>query len=431
MAKSNKFGAFSGVFTPSLLTILGVIMYMRLGWVVGQAGLIATIGIILIAHIISVTTGLSISSIATDKKIKAGGIYYILSRSLGLPMGGAIGIALTVGTALSISLYVVGFSESFLSIDVVSRIINLESSVQSFRIVGSIVLLILIIIALISTSLAIKTQYIILGAIVLSIVSIFVGFGINTDFHPDTPVLSIFSDGLSIEKVFAIFFPAVTGFTAGVAMSGDLRDPKKNIPKGTLLSIAVGFVVYLSLTIGFAFFVSRDNLLNDSNIAVNIAWIPSLVIAGIWGATLSSALGGILGGPRILQALSKDKVMPTFFAKGYGETNEPRNALLLIYIIAEAGILIGDLNVIAGVVTMFFLTSYGFINLAYVLESFASTDFRPSFKVSNLFGLVGFIFAFSIMFKLDIISMLVAFIIIGLIYFILQRKQLNLDYGDV
>ncbi len=404
---------------------------MRLGWVVGQAGLWATIGIVLIAHIISITTGLSISSIATDKKIKAGGIYYILSRSLGLPMGGAIGIALATGTALSISMYIVGFSENFLSIKQIADFLHLAPDINSIRLVGSLVLLLLVIIALISTSLAIKTQYFILAAIAVSLVSIFAGFGLHPELHPQSPILSINPNGVSLEKVFAIFFPAVTGFTAGVAMSGDLRDPKKNIPVGTLLAIAVGFVVYMALSVGFAMFVGREELINDNNIAMHIAWIPSLVVAGIWGATLSSALGGILGGPRILQALSQDNVTPKFFARGYGESNEPRNALLMIFIVAEAGILIGDLNIIAGVVTMFYLTSYGFINLAYVLESWASTDFRPSFKVTPIFGIIGFIFAFMIMFKLDIVSMLVAFVIIGLIFFILERKQLRLDYGDV
>ncbi len=431
MIKSKKFGTFSGVFTPSILTILGVIMYMRLGWVVGQAGLWATLAIIIIAHIISITTGLSISSIATDKKIKAGGIYYILSRSLGLPMGGAIGIALTIGTALSISMYIVGFAENFLSIPQISNFLNLVPSVQSYRIVGTVILVILVILALISTSLAIKTQYLILGAIVLSLVSIFIGFGMHPEFHPSGIIKTMANNGVSIEKVFAIFFPAVTGFTAGVAMSGDLKNPKKNIPIGTLLAIFVGFVIYIALAIGFAYFVNRQSLLTDNSIAVHIAWIPSLVIAGIWGATLSSALGGILGGPRILQALSKDKILPLFFAKGHGQNNEPRNALLLIAIIAESGILIGDLNIIAGVVTMFYLTSYGFINLAYVLENWASTDFRPSFKVNNTFAIIGFLFAFAIMFKLDMISMLISFLIIGLIYFVLQRKQLKLDYGDV
>ncbi|MCK5337819.1 MAG: hypothetical protein KAJ50_03370, partial [Bacteroidales bacterium] len=129
MAVKKKFGAFSGVFTPSILTILGVIMYMRLGWVVGQAGIITAIGIIMLAHIISITTGLSISSIATDKKIKTGGIYYILSRSLGLPMGGSIGITMFVGTALSISLYIIGFCENFLGIEMIRNITGMGNTI--------------------------------------------------------------------------------------------------------------------------------------------------------------------------------------------------------------------------------------------------------------------------------------------------------------
>ena len=431
MAKSNKFGTFPGVFTPSLLTILGVIMYMRLGWVVGQSGMIAAIGIIIIAHIISVTTGLSISSIATDKKIKTGGIYYMLSRTLGLPMGGAIGIALFIGTALSISLYIIGFAESFLSIPAIAGFLNLQPGIEGYRIVGTAVIILLVVLAFISTSLAIKSQYLILGAILLSLISIFVGYFVHPELAPERPLLGMAQGDVSLEMVFAIFFPAVTGFTAGVAMSGDLKDPKKSIPLGTIMAITVGFVIYMTLAITFACFVDREYLINDTNIVIKIGWIPALVIAGIWGATLSSALGGILGGPRILQALANDKVMPKILGKGYGITNEPRNALLLIFLIAEGGILIGELNLIAGVVTMFYLASYGFINLAYVLESWASTDFRPSFKVSRVFGIIGFVFAFAIMFKLDMLSMLAAFVIMGGIYFFLKRKQLKLDFGDV
>ena len=112
--KSSKFGTFGGVFIPSILTILGVIMYLRLPWIVGQAGLITSIAIILVAHLISITTGLSVSSIATDKKVKGGGTYYIISRSLGLPIGGTLGLALFVGLSFSVSLYLIGFAESFL-----------------------------------------------------------------------------------------------------------------------------------------------------------------------------------------------------------------------------------------------------------------------------------------------------------------------------
>ena len=217
--KAKKFGAFAGVFTPSILTILGVIMYLRLGWVAGVAGLWGSIAIILLAHIISVTTGLSISSIATDKKIKAGGIYYILSRSLGLPMGGSIGITLFVGTALSIALYVVGFVENFLDIPAIQHFLGMAGpTIHNTRIVGTVVLVFLTVIAFISTNFAIKTQFVVLGAIGLSLVSVFVGFFIHpaaaaSATLPFTPFKSA-----SFTEVFAIFFPAVTGFTAGVAM---------------------------------------------------------------------------------------------------------------------------------------------------------------------------------------------------------------------
>jgi len=431
MPKAKKFGAFAGVFTPSLLTILGVIMYLRLGWVVGQSGLIGAIAIILIAHVISITTGLSISSIATDKKIKVGGIYYMLSRSLGLPMGGAIGFTIFVGTSLSIALYLVGFAENFLSIPAVSSILGLGNSTSDIRIIGTAAILFLMMLAFISTSVAIKSQYIILAAIALSLIAIVAGFITGIEYSPGAVLLYPAKEGVSLETVFAIFFPAVTGFTAGVAMSGDLKDPKISIPKGTLWAIGTGLVVYVGLAIAVAFFVGREVLLNDYNYLMNIAlWAP-LVIAGIWGATLSSALGGILGAPRILQAIARDKIFPAVFGKGYGENNEPRNALFLTFIIAETGILIGELDVIARVVSMFYIAAYGFINLAFALENWASTDFRPSFKVPKWVGIVGFVASFAVMFKLDTIAMIMAILIMFTIYFFLTKKELQVDFGDV
>lgn len=431
MSKAKKFGAFSGVFTPSILTILGVIMYMRLGWVVGQAGLLTTIGIIVFAHIISLSTGLSISSIATDKRVKAGGIYYILSRSLGLPMGGAIGITLYVGTALSISLYIIGFAESFLALEQIRDLLGMTGSINDFRLIGTVVIIVLIIIAFISTSLAIKTQFLILTAIFLSLVSIVTGFFTDTIHLPEKPLLLPFKNAESIDYIFSVFFPAVTGFTAGVAMSGDLKDPKKSIPSGTMLSIFVGFVIYIGLAISFAFFVDRDLLINDTGFLLKISWIWQLVIAGIWGATLSSALGGILGGPRILQAISNDKIIPRFLGKGHGTNNEPRNALIFTFLISEAGILIGELNLIASVVSMFYLASYGFINLAYALESWASSDFRPSFKISKIIGIIGFLACFGIMFQINAGTMIIALVLMGVIFFLLIKRQIRNDYGDV
>lgn len=433
MSEQKKFGTFAGVFTPSILTILGVIMYLRLGWVVGNAGLWGTIGIIIVAHIISVTTGLSVSSIATDKKVGAGGVYYVLSRSLGLPIGGALGITLFVATAFSIALYMIGFAEIFNNVFDLgfekNDVGELVQTINAKRITASVGLLVLTIIALISTAVALKTQFIILALIILSLFAIFFG---DTSLSHATASISSEIEKVPFIEIFAIFFPAVTGFTAGVAMSGDLKDPKKSIPVGTMASIAVGFVVYMVLGLFLYFNFSSEVLITNDRLLYEITWFGGLfVIMGVWGATLSSALGGILGGPRILQAMSVDKITPKIFAKGVGQDNEPRNALILTVLIAEAGILIGELDVIAEIVSMFYLAAYGFINLSFFLESWASADFNPTFKVKKWVGLLGFIATFTVMFQLNMLAMVAAFVIIGGIYFYLNKKQVALGTGDI
>ncbi len=421
MAKKNKFGTFGGVFVPSILTILGVIMYLRLPTIVGEAGLWATIGIIIVAHIISATTGLSVSSIATDKKVEAGGTYYMISRSLGLPIGGTLGIALFIGLSFSVSLYLIGFSESFLNYW------QLPTDINNIRLTGTIVLLAVTTLTFISTSLAIKTQYFIMAAIGLSLVSILFG---SHDFAPDTPVFTNPSSTVPLMVLFGIFFPAVTGFEAGVSMSGDLQDPKKSIPLGSITAIVVGLVVYIGMAIFLTLTVSGDALANDPNILLKMALVPEVVIAGIWGATLSSSLGSILGAPRILQATAVDKITPKVFAKGYGATNEPRNALLLTFVIAEAGILIGELDLIARIVSIFFITTYGFLNVSATFERWTSTDFRPEFKVPGWISVVGAIACILVMIQLDLAAMVGAIVILSVLFLYLKRKELTLDSGD-
>ncbi|MBU2444172.1 MAG: amino acid permease [Bacteroidetes bacterium] len=256
MAKLKKFGTFGGVFTPSILTILGVIMYLRLPWIVGQAGLISTIGIVLLAHLISVSTGLSVSSIATDKKVKAGGTYYMISRSLGLPIGGTLGLALFVGLSFSVSLYLIGFSESFLNYW------GFEVTKNSIRLAGTLILITVTVITFISTSLAIKTQYFIMTAIALSLLSLLFG---NHNYTPTEPLIYPLETAAPFIVLFGIFFPAVTGFEAGVSMSGDLQNPKKSIPTGIISAIAIGLIAYLGLAFFFTYYVSSDLLFNDPN----------------------------------------------------------------------------------------------------------------------------------------------------------------------
>lgn len=421
MAKVKKFGTFSGVFTPSILTILGVIMYLRFPTIIGQAGLINTIGIIVIAHIISITTSLSVASLSTDKTVKIGGTYFMISRSLGLPIGGTLGLALFVGLSFSVSLYLIGFAESFLTYW------NLDTSINSVRITGTLILIAVTTITFISTSLAIKSQYIIMTAIGLSLLSIFFG---HHEFAPKEIHLKPLADAAPFMVLFGIFFPAVTGFEAGVSMSGDLKNPKKSLPLGAMTAVGVGFIVYLGLALFYSLTVDAEVLKNDSQVLFKIALVPALVIIGIWGATLSSALGSILGAPRILQAIAMDKIAPKIFAKGTGKTNEPRNALLLAFVIAEAGILIGQLDVIARIVSMFFITTYAFLNLASAIESWSSSDFRPAFKIPKFVSILGATSAFIVMILLDFVALAGAVIVLGLLFFFLKRKELVLESGD-
>lgn len=421
MAKARKFGAFGGVFTPSILTLVGVIMYLRLPWIIGQAGLLATLGIILVAHIVSGSTGLSVASIATDKKVETGGTYYIISRSLGLPIGGTLGWALFAGLSLSVSLYLIGFAEVFLGY------FGFEATLDNIRLLGSAMLLLITILTFISTSLTIKTQYIILTIMILSVLSVFLG---KHDFSPSLPQITTVPGALPWITLFAIFFPAVTGFEAGVAMSGDLKDARKDIPRGVIASILVALFVYVALSFFLSFTVDSEMLVTDPNVLFKIALVPQLVIAGVLGATLSSALGSILGAPRILQAVAKDRIAPAFLGKGFGASNEPRNALLFTFAIAQAGILIGELNVIARIVTIFFIITYGFINITYAVESWASSDFRPSFKIPRIVSIIGAIACIVLMIQLDILALAVAAVILITLFLYLKNKELTLNTGD-
>ncbi len=408
-------------------------MYLRLPMVVRDGGLFVAIGIICAAHLISVTTGLSVSSIATDKRVEAGGAYYIISRSMGLAMGGTLGLALFTGLSFSISLYIIGFSESFLrtlEIGMLPVAGDGPAAIDpnALRLCGTLVLVALTVITFISTSLAIRVQYLILGAIGVSLVSILAGG--TAEAAPVEPRLFAAPDGLEASALFGIFFPAVTGFTAGVNLSGDLKDPKRSIPIGTLAAIAVGMLVYIGLAIFSAYRIPAELLADEASAFERFAWSSELVRAGIWGATLSSALGSILGAPRILQALSLDKITPRVFAVGQGTANEPRYALILAFAIALVGILIGELNAVAQIVSVFFIATYGFLNLSASFEMISSPDFRPDFKIPVAIPIIGAVACAVLMIWLDLVSMLFAGSLMAGLFFVLKRRELQLETGD-
>ncbi|MFN3202639.1 MAG: Na-K-Cl cotransporter [Bradymonadia bacterium] len=424
---SRRFGAFGGVFTPSILTILGVIMYLRFGEVVGNIGLVGALAVVVLSHLISLATGLSVAAIATNRTVGPGGAYYMISRSLGAPVGASIGIPLFLAQALSITFYVVGFCES---VGYLWDPLNPNSAAFDptlFKIIGSAVLMVLTLITLKSTDLALKTQYVVMAAIVLSLLSFLLG---RAEDAPED-ITWFVSGEESFSEMFALFFPAVTGIMAGVSMSGDLKDPRRALPRGTIAAILVGWLVYLIFPIWLAMNADPETLRTSQNVVWDISAVPALIFAGVWGATLSSAVGSILAAPRTIQALAVDGLSPGFLAKGSGPANEPRAGLAVTYLIAQAGILLGDLNAIAPVLTMFFLATYGVTNLASALEKWAaSPSFRPTFRVPSLVSLFGAIACFYVMSIINMAAMLVATLVCGTIYVVTQRRMLTSTFGD-
>ncbi len=414
-----KFGTFGGVFAPTVLTILGVIMYLRLGWVVGNAGLIGAIVIILLANSITLCTGLSMASITTNIKIGAGGAYSIISKSLGLETGGSVGIPFYVSQTLSAALYIIGFTEGWL------RIFPYHSPL----VVALLTWVVLMLISFISTQFAIRIQFIIMALIAFSLVSFFMA-----PAHPleTVPLLGGFEDG-DFWTVFAIFFPAVTGIMAGANMSGDLKHPRRSIPVGTLTAIGVTLVIYIALAVFMATYISPEELRTNQMVMVDTAWFGPAVIVGILAATFSSALGSILGAPRILQALAEQKTVPfsELFAKKT-KTNEPRNAIFFTGFIIVLALVLGNLNALATLITMFFLITYGMLNLVvFIQQSMKIISFRPTFKIPRFVSLFGAIGCTFMMFLINPVFSAVAILVIVLLYLWLTRKGLEADWGDI
>ncbi len=415
--KSGGLGTFGGVFTPSILTILGVIMYLRFGWVVGNVGLIGTLLIVTISTLITFLTALSISAIATDQHVRIGGAYYMISRSLGIESGGAIGIPLYIALAFSVALYTVGFAES-----VVGVFPSLDMTT-----VGLITTVGVAALALTSAKVAIRAQYFIMFGIVLSLLSLAFGSPIEQSNIEMWGAADRHSE--SFWNVFAVFFPAVTGIMAGVNMSGDLENPAKSIPRGTFYAIGAGYLVYMVLPIILANRADAVTLIEDPLIMRKIAYWGDAILIGVWGATLSSAVGSILGAPRVLQALARDGVLPRWLrwlGRGEGEDDTPRIGTLLTLAVALAAVWFGDLNMIAPVLTMFFLTTYGVLNIAAGVEQLLkSPSFRPQFRVHWSLSLLGAIGCISVMVLINVVATGIAFLFVVIIFVWLQRREMK------
>lgn len=434
----NRLSAFGGVFTPSILTILGVIMFMRAGYVIGEAGIFQALLILIIAKGITALTSLSVSAVSTNTPVLGGGAYFLISRALGPELGGAIGLALFCAQAVSVPFYLLGFTEA-----IVRAFPVLAVHFQAIALTAAAALFI---IAYVGAMWAVKTQYLIMTILGLSVISFMGGSIVNFDgsvfaqnWAPDMALPSV-----SFWALFAIYFPAVTGIMSGVNMSGDLADPGHAIPRGTIAAVAVGFLIYLAQILLSGGAQTRLQLIDTSfETLCSQALFRTgfLVVAGVFAATLSSAIGSMLGAPRVLQSVARDNVIPSLrpFAKGALKGDEPHRALILTFGITVAIIFWAGsdtqgkaFNILAAVVTMFFLYTYGLVNLAAFIESIAGNpSYRPRFKYSHwmtaLLGASGCALA---AFLIDPLSAVLAAVVLAGLYILLRRKVLNVRFGD-
>ncbi len=432
--KKANFGTWP-VFLTAISTILGAILFLRFGWAVGNVGFVGVLGIILLGHLITIPTALAVAEIATNQKVQGGGAYYIISRSFGMNVGGAIGITLYLSQAISVAFYVIAFAEAFEPI--------LDIIQENFGLVIPKRLIALVFMALLSfliltrgASVGMKALYVVVGILVSSILFFFLGQ--SAEAPTDSSFTKTVSDPEPFFYVFAVIFPAFTGLAAGLGLSGDLKDPKTSIPRGTIMATLVGLIVYIFVAYKMSISVSPEDLVNDQLIMQKIALWGPIILIGLAAAALSSALGSILVAPRTLQAIGVDKIFPNEKANkwlGFGRTgsNEPVYSTVITVVIAFFFIAIGDINFVAKIISMFFMVTYGAICMISFLEHFAADpSYRPTFRSRWYISLIGAVMSFWVMFKMHTGYALLSLIIMGLIYvYISKQKTEKLGLGNL
>lgn len=373
-------------------------------------------------------TTFSLSAVATNLKVKGGGDYYLISRTLGLEFGGAIGIVLFLAQSVSIAFYCIGFGEAFAG----SALI--PASTGSPRLIAAMAMAFLFIFAWMGANWATRFQYVVMTLLVAALVSFFAGGLPEWDSRVFMTNWSAQGGVIPFWVLFALFFPAVTGFTQGVSMSGDLKDPGKSLPLGTFLAVGVSIAVYFASALLFAGVLSNQELVADYTAMKRVARFSALIDTGVIAATLSSAMASFLGAPRILQSLASDRIFPflSIFAKGSGPTGNPRRALLLATGIGFAAVWLGNLNLIAPVVSMFFLISYGLLNYATYYEGrTASPSFRPTFKWFDIrLSLLGAFACLLVMLSIDPVTSIIAISILFAIFQYLRRTAAPARWAD-
>ncbi|XP_039505299.1 solute carrier family 12 member 10, tandem duplicate 1 [Pimephales promelas] len=481
-----RFGWVTGVMIRCMLNIWGVILFLRLSWITSQAGILLTWVIILMSVLVTSITALSVSAISTNGRVSSGGAYFMISRTLGPELGGPIGVVFSFANALACALNTVGFAETVrdLLIELDSQIVD---SVNDVRIIGSITVTVLLLISLAGMEWEAKTQILFFLVLMVAFTNYFVGTVIPAtpqkqsmgffSYRSEIFLENLFPDWRGPDgdffRMFAIFFPSAIGILAGANISGDLKEPEIAIPRGTLMAIFCTTISYLAIssTVGACVLRDASGNLNDSlplnfseacddlscglgwnftecrqsgscafglsnnfQVLIQVSGFGPLIYAGIFAATLSSALAFLVSAPKVFQCLCKDNIYPYigFFGKGYGKNSEPLRAYLLCYIIAMCFILIAELNVIAPLISNFFLCSYALINFSCFHASITnSPGWRPSFRYySPWTGLFGAVISVVLMFLLTWWAALISLALIIFLFGYVAYNKPEVNWGS-
>ncbi|KAK9871220.1 hypothetical protein WA026_011498 [Henosepilachna vigintioctopunctata] len=471
-----KLGWIQGVLIPCLLNIWGVMLFLRLSWVVAEAGIGASLIIIAISALVCVITTLSLSAISTNGEVKGGGIYYIISRSLGPEFGASVGIVFAFANAVSASTNTIGFCNALSDFLKLYDVKLIDGGVNDTRVVGLVAIVVMILICGIGMEWESKAQNFLIAIIVAAMVDFMVGTIIGptndlvraqgfTGFNLTVLQTNWYSEyrpaeGVNYDffQVFAVFFPSVTGIQAGANISGDLKDPASAIPKGTFLALVISMISYAIFVVFAGAAAVRDasgnvtdfaagtladcvstnscqyGLFNSYQMMTIMSSWSLLIYAGCWAATLSTALTNLLSVPRLIQALGIDKIYPglIFFSKGYGKSGEPYRGYILTFIVSGAFLLIAEINAIAPLISNFYLASYALINFCTFHAAFVKPlGWRPTFKYYNMWlSLAGFFMCVVIMFMINWQSSLVTFIVILGLYLVVVYRKPDVNWGS-
>uniref|UniRef100_A0A8C4YD37 Solute carrier family 12 member 9 n=1 Tax=Gopherus evgoodei TaxID=1825980 RepID=A0A8C4YD37_9SAUR len=415
---ARRLSTFFGVVVPTVLSMFSIVVFMRVGFVVGHAGFLQSLLMLVVAYVIILLTVLSICAICTNGAIQGGGAYFMISRTLGPEFGGSIGLMFYLANVCACGVYILGLVEAVLDVfgaegtDPPGARVLPQGYFYSF-LYGSVVLLLCLLVCLVGARIYARAAFLIFLVVNLVLVAIFVSFvavgprqvpvardanhTFNTSFtgfrlatlRANLPAMYsrdyTTNNLMTFATVFAVMFNGCTGIMAGSNMSGELRNASSSIPKGTIIAVVYTFIIYFLLFLMTSFTCERTLLKEDYGFFRSINLWPPLVLVGVYAASLSASMSSLIGASRILHALAKDDLFGIILApaKIVSKGGNPWVAVLYTWALVQLVLFAGKLNTIAGIVTVFYLVAYAAVDLACLALEWASA---PNFRAADGMG---------------------------------------------